>query len=325
MGVNGMFGISKRIEELFKKKLHKKQDYYINKAIESFIKDYRKRKHQDPDPATVEDLRKKLKAESIRVYAIVDNSILRERIQRAKWTFFITAIAGGGVVIVVGICTGGIVLPAIVVTFFGASTAYIATLVTIPISYNQRIRGAMNSTVATFIENMDNPPQLNEKENEINEIKDMLIKCISRIDQLELDEKSLESMFTEVDPSKLEELKSKALNLLLSQMMTNDTKQQQNQAEIDALKLAVAELIKENAEKDNEIKDLNQKVDMLYKMQSNNNPNKIDAKTHHHNILNKAKKKKDKILHKLHLWHKNSDEKTNEKCNIEQPVSYTRH
>lgn len=118
------------------------------KVIDQTIATYQAAHH--PDEQTLNALRAKLDFEMTRVIAIVDESIIKERIQRARYTFWITGIIGTAFIL--SFATFPVMTP--LVPFFaplvGAMSAWIAAIATIPVSYNTRVKGAMDSAVEMF-------------------------------------------------------------------------------------------------------------------------------------------------------------------------------
>jgi hypothetical protein len=144
----------KAIENIFKKYLHKKRDHHIKKALKNFIKNH------NSDPKDIDELKKLLETEALRLYPMVDKSILRERIKRARTVFIITAILSMILAIVISLLTNGTAL-IFITPLFAALFAWIATLATIPIGYDQRIKGGMDSVIAVFEEKLMKEKNLN--------------------------------------------------------------------------------------------------------------------------------------------------------------------
>lgn len=96
------------------------------------------------------DLRNQLEDEADRVYDIVDQSILRDRIIRAKYTFFGAGVAGALFAGFITGFSGGAATP-FVTPVTSAFTAYVLSVATIPISCILRIRGGLNSTVRKYL------------------------------------------------------------------------------------------------------------------------------------------------------------------------------
>lgn len=133
--------IDNAIENILKKSLHKKREKIIQKTIQLF-----KKNHPNVDP---KDFIKKVQDEADRIYAIVDRSILRERIQRAKYAFWITAILGIIIAGVLGAFSSGATLP-LTAPIIAAFIPWLISVGTIPVSYNQRVKGAMDSVMMSY-------------------------------------------------------------------------------------------------------------------------------------------------------------------------------
>lgn len=94
-------------------------------------------------------LRAKFEVEIERVYAIVDRSVLRDRIWRAKYTFWATALVSVIAIGSMGAFASGDVLP-FITPILNASVAWTISIATISISYYQRIKGGLDSVVKTY-------------------------------------------------------------------------------------------------------------------------------------------------------------------------------
>lgn len=130
--------IEKKLKDLF----HSKRDYIINKMIANFEKNH-------PEIICTEELRQKFETEADRVYAIVDRSILRDRIQRAKYTFWATAVSSVILIGSLGAFSSNSVLP-FITPIMNAFISWFLSIVTISISYHQRIKGGMDSVVVSY-------------------------------------------------------------------------------------------------------------------------------------------------------------------------------
>lgn len=100
------------------------------------------------------ELESKLNTEATRVYDFIDRSILRERIRRAKYTFWAVTLA---TLLVVGIIFAVTKSSALVFIspFTNGIISWITSIATIPVSYNQRVKGAMISTIGSFIKDLE--------------------------------------------------------------------------------------------------------------------------------------------------------------------------
>lgn len=98
-----MFGfINNFIQKSIRKKLLKKKESLIKETINNFSAENR-----DASKADLEELEKRLKNESIRVFEIVDKSIIRDRVKRGWYTFVGTAILGTVVAAATFVATHG--------------------------------------------------------------------------------------------------------------------------------------------------------------------------------------------------------------------------
>ncbi|MBA3661868.1 MAG: hypothetical protein H0W64_09080 [Gammaproteobacteria bacterium] len=163
--------IDQWIEKKLKKKLHKQRPEFIQQTLDGFIK-----KH-NPDPTIIKNLSEKLEIEADRIYPIVDRSIIKERLKRSKYTFWITAVVSTIIVGIIIAFTGGALLP-LVVPLLTSFIAWAIALGTIPLSYNQRILGAMDSTVDSFEKSLLctlECQELKDNKAELESVHDMLL------------------------------------------------------------------------------------------------------------------------------------------------------
>ena len=154
--------LDKKLEKHFLPRLHKKREKIIQQTLSTYFQTH------SLTPELKKTFEKQLRNEADRVYAIVDASILRARIRAAKYTFWMTAVAGiilSGVIIVL---SGGTALP-IITLLLGGVIAYLVTLGTIPISYNLRVLGGMDSAIDAFEKSLTTSSDLDSymEENKI--------------------------------------------------------------------------------------------------------------------------------------------------------------
>jgi hypothetical protein len=137
----------KKISALFKYFLHPKREF----IIENTLKTYTAKHH--PEESTLALLKTKLAAEAVRIYPMIDDSILDARLQNATITFWVTAFAG--CIVSLSLYFSDIItnIPTIFVPLLGSFAAWFVAVGTIPIFYNQRVNGAMESVVLVFEEN----------------------------------------------------------------------------------------------------------------------------------------------------------------------------
>lgn len=112
-----------------------KREQYINKSISEF-----RQRHPGVSWVEIEELRKKLEAEAVRVYPMINESIVKERKKRAISTFGIAVFLG----VIFAILTGGTLLAPIV----GAAITAFTSVATTDVSYNARVKGAFDSVTA---------------------------------------------------------------------------------------------------------------------------------------------------------------------------------
>lgn len=124
--------------------LHNRRRKVIDQTIAAY-----QAEHQ-LDDHTLTALKSKLDFEMTRVIAIVDESIIKERIQRARYTFWITGVIGTAFVLAFAAFPVTTSLVPFFAPLVGALTAWAAAIATIPVSYNTRVKGAMNSAIEMF-------------------------------------------------------------------------------------------------------------------------------------------------------------------------------
>jgi hypothetical protein len=144
MSMIGYF--DKKIRSLLKRHLGKRCDIVLSKTLNDYIAN----NHLDERAAAA--FKKVLNLEMNRVIEIADSSILNATIQRARYTFWVTAIVGTAIAIAL---TPVVALSVtLFAPIFAAFVVWGVSLATIPINYNQRVQGAMDSGIVIF-ENQD--------------------------------------------------------------------------------------------------------------------------------------------------------------------------
>jgi hypothetical protein len=131
--------LDRLLEMMLKPFLKRKRKKFIQRAIDDF-------QLISTDAAVTSKLTEMLNDEADRVYAIVDRSILRERIIRAKYYFITTALTSIILVGAVGGFTGGSFIP-FISPLLSATIAWAYNISTISISYHQRVKGGMDSVI----------------------------------------------------------------------------------------------------------------------------------------------------------------------------------
>ena len=158
--------IDKKIGNFLLRILHNRREKVIAKTLIEY------RASRGADEQTLAALREKLEYEMTRVYAIADESIVRERIQRARYTFWISAAIGTGVILAFATFPVTTSLAPFFSPLIGAFTAWAITIGTIPIGYNTRVQGAMDSAIAMFdLEQAQKPAPVDTLEYKVNELQ----------------------------------------------------------------------------------------------------------------------------------------------------------
>ncbi|MDR3492361.1 MAG: hypothetical protein P4M12_10025 [Gammaproteobacteria bacterium] len=147
-----MIGVIDRfIENKMKKIFHDRGPRMINKTLLAFQKSH-------PGLST-EELKVKLLTEAARIFPVVDSSILNALITRAKYTFWITAVTSTLFTVLSGGFSSGVVIRILA----PALTSFVAwgiSLGTIPVSYINRIKGALNSAVVMHLSSLNANPSV---------------------------------------------------------------------------------------------------------------------------------------------------------------------
>lgn len=169
------------VEKKLRKQLYKKKQKYFDDALADFIKH-----NPDVDDAHIQILKEKLLHEENRIYDIVDKSLLHAGVKRAKLilvaTFIVTAILLG-IVAVLTHGSGLIFLPLI-----APLIAYIATVLTIRISYNDRIIGGLNAVIHAYEQEL-------KKENNNTESLILSSKCEEYYDEAKITTRTIYEFF----------------------------------------------------------------------------------------------------------------------------------
>lgn len=155
--------IDKAIGNLLLRILHGRREKIIAKTLSDY------RASRGADDQTLVDLKDKLEYEMTRVYAIADESIVRERILRARYTFWASAAIGTSFVLAFAHFPVTTALAPFFSPLVGAFAAWAITIATIPVGFNTRVQGAMDSAISMFeLEKAQQPapsPTLQHKVN----------------------------------------------------------------------------------------------------------------------------------------------------------------
>ena len=173
--------IDQKIESALRRKLYKQREKIIAQSIDCFIKEHH------PDPTLVAELRRRLEEEADRVYAIVDRSVLRAWLKRAKYTFWIMTITTSIVAAVLAVVTHGAAV-VIIAPILSAFVTWVVTVGTVPITYNERVKGGMDA-VSHCISKKHSLQRmqsfnLKQSKKEIEAIKQTLVDLISQVNTL---------------------------------------------------------------------------------------------------------------------------------------------
>lgn len=176
--------IDKKIAQFLKRVMHKKRSKIIAKTLADYQREH------DADENTLAALNEKLELEATRIIAIVDESIIEERIKRARYTFWVTAIVGTAVVVAVAAFPITTSIAPFFAPLIAAGVAWAVSIATIPISYNKRVKGAMDSAVLMFEidraksdnnEEEEEPVNIAELQNTVRALQAELVQMRSEI------------------------------------------------------------------------------------------------------------------------------------------------
>jgi hypothetical protein len=156
--VNYQIGfIDRLIEKGFITYFHNKKPKIVRAFLESFSTAH-------PSQET-QLIKVKLQKEANRVCDFTDRAIIRGNIKKLKYTFW--AVAIGSTILV--ILLSGFKTPVnFIAPPVSAAITYLSGLAGIVALYNQRVKGAMNSTVKTYIAELENNNSQPLIENTIN-------------------------------------------------------------------------------------------------------------------------------------------------------------
>jgi hypothetical protein len=135
------------IEEFLRNKFHAKRDKMIFKTLSRFQKDY-----PNVSTAQLNELKIKLEKEAVRVYTISDQSILEARVETASYNFWFELVQNTFSSLLLCFLTGSyypLITPLIMI--FGN---WLKNIATIHKSYNNRIKGGMNSVISTYVDEL---------------------------------------------------------------------------------------------------------------------------------------------------------------------------
>lgn len=149
--------LDKKIEKKLKKKLDAKKPKHIAEAL-SELKDT----HPEIDTEMFEEIRLKFMSEANRVTEIADSSLLRAGIRRAKWMLLGSFIVTAGLIGITVAVTHGSAI--ILLPLVSPLVTWLLTVVTIPINYDERMIGGLNSKLIEYYEEIAKNHQENTRD-----------------------------------------------------------------------------------------------------------------------------------------------------------------
>lgn len=176
--------IDKKIEALMQKSLHKKREKMIAKALKDYVAGH------PLDEAQTEELRERLESDTDRFLKIIDRSVLRAGLLRARYVFWITAIFGTAIVVALAAYPVTTSIAPFFVPLAAAFVGWAVSVATIPLSYIESIKGICAATIASYEKEM--LEQQEQQDNELHksnepsvlELKQMLQQLKQQVEQL---------------------------------------------------------------------------------------------------------------------------------------------
>lgn len=173
--------IDKKIESYMKRGLHKKRDKIIADAIKKFTDTHQL------DADKIEELHEKLVADTDRFLKIIDRSVLRAGLIRARYVFWITSIVGTAIVVALAAYPVTTSIAPFFIPLVAAFVGWAVSVATIPVSYLESIKGIRDATVDAFEKEL-----LEQQEDElqksnhpsVQELKQMLQQLKQQVEQL---------------------------------------------------------------------------------------------------------------------------------------------
>lgn len=132
------------IEEKLYQKFSKRRLGIIEKMLETFFST-----HPNLSDKDRKELIEKIAKEDIRVHAITDRSLLRAGIHKAKYVFLGAATATVIVVGSLGAFSSGSITP-FVTPLASAFVSWVASIATIEISFEQRVKAGYDTAMANY-------------------------------------------------------------------------------------------------------------------------------------------------------------------------------
>jgi hypothetical protein len=124
--------------------LYKRREKYIQEGIERF-----RVKYPTANEEQITEITKSMTDESLRIYAIVDDAILKANLQRSMFIFWVIFIVG------TIMCIAQNKIPPkywveFITPFVLSFSSWIVSCLTIPLLYIGRVVGAMNSEIVRY-------------------------------------------------------------------------------------------------------------------------------------------------------------------------------
>lgn len=173
--------IDKKIESYMKRGLYRKRDKIVAKTVDEFAAAHKL------DEAKTEELRTKLIADTDRFIKIVDRSVLRAGLIRARYVFWVTAILGTVLVLALASYPPTTGIAPFFVPLIAALVGWAVSVATIPISYIESLKGVRDATIASFekelLEQQENELR-NSNDPSVHDLKQMLLQLKQQVEQL---------------------------------------------------------------------------------------------------------------------------------------------
>lgn len=179
--------IDNKLGNFILSRLHKRRENVIAQTLEDY------RVSRGANEHTLAALKEKLEFEMTRVFAIADESIVRERIMRARYTFWITAIIGTSFILAFAAFPVTTSIAPFFSPLVGAFVAWAVAIVTIPIGYNTRVKGAMTSAISTFELERRQPDSTFNVQNSIRHLQNEVKLLHSQVQQRGVNTSSTET------------------------------------------------------------------------------------------------------------------------------------
>lgn len=156
--------IDNLVEKLLIKRLHKKREKLIESAIKKF-----KKANPNISKEDIEELRKRITFEANRIYDMADKSLVDGGIKRAKVIFWATAIVSTIASTIMIVVSHGTLIP-LALPLLAATTNWLLTVATIPIGYNSRVEGGLESVIKAFERDLKEKKICNEIQNKCDDV-----------------------------------------------------------------------------------------------------------------------------------------------------------